>query len=273
MPNALPPDPYVAFLTALDQAHAAAGPRANAFRPGSQGIPGPSGVSSDASGAPGSVSGGVAGTGGGGSVPGTATTGPNLLADIIQGGGSPNDPIADDLVTRTLFQGSDRSDPSGISQGEFDNLQGGDIATLLGIVTGGIGAIPSIFGSLSASDALGLPPSTSLFDTLSVDEILALAGGEGGEPGDFGTLARGGEPFEFDPIGGAGGAGGLARPDPFRSNVDPFSAALASTAVDFGTPSLSFGGREESTADRGRDRERERTLSRERTTGRAAGPV
>ena len=167
------PDPYAAFLTALQDAYAAGGGRPNAFTPGVQGIP-TAGAPADPTGAP-SVIGGVAG--GGGSVPGTATTGQSIVGDII-GGGVSADPIAQDLVSRTFNIGRDES-TADLGAG----VTGGELGALASILGGPLGAA-SIIGSLVMSDALGLPPSPSV-------SLAEIAGTE-----DFGqtrspTLASG----------------------------------------------------------------------------------
>lgn len=149
------PDPFVALLTAIQDAQAAGGGTPNAFVPGAQGIPGVGGQpGQDAGGTPAAVSGGISG---GASIPGTATTGPGLLENVLAGGG------ADPLTQGAPFQGA--IGLGGNEPGERGDLgagvTGGDLETLLSVL-GGPTAIAAILGSLVTSDALGLPPSTSL---------------------------------------------------------------------------------------------------------------
>ncbi len=57
-----------------------------------------------------------------------------------------------------LFGVGDRSD-----QGERPRVRGGSLAGLAGVLTGGVGAFPSMIAGLALNDALGNRPSASLF--------------------------------------------------------------------------------------------------------------
>lgn len=149
------PDPYVAFLSSLQDAHAAAATGANAFTPGVQGIPGAPGASPGST--PGSiVGGGGVGIGGGASVPGTATTGSSVLEDILSGArpsASPSEVVA-------FLGGLGRGTEPG-ERGDFEGTGGGDLGTLAAVM-GGPMAMGTVLGSLVLSDMLGLPPTTSM---------------------------------------------------------------------------------------------------------------
>lgn len=232
----LQPDAYIAFLSALQDAHAAGG-TPNAFTPGAQGVPGANGQpGADPAGTPvGSAAAGAIGAGGA-SVPGTATTGTSILEDILAG--EPADPAAS-LVDRLRGVGREPGERGDLGAG----VTGGDLGALLSVL-GGPFAPASILASLAASDALGLDLDPSLLSTTS---LLELAQAENESSPGFGADATGGAPFSFDP-GVNVGAGNL----PPASG--PFSAP-----VDFSVPStgLSFGTRSESEIDRGRSRERD----------------
>lgn len=236
------PGPYVAFLNALQDAYAASGLNPNTFTPGAQGVPGAAGQpASDAGG--GTVAGGLGGGlgGGGASVPGTATTGPSLLEDILAGG----DPNA--LQTPGLVDRLRGLEPSGIP--ERPDVPGGNLGALLSVI-GGVGAVPTLLGSLVTTDALGLPLDPSL---LSATGLAQLASDDS-TPG-FG--AAGSDLTGATPVGPGTGFG-VDRPG-------------VATGLSFpGAPTIGGG---LSFTERDRPERPERSLSRERTTGRAAGPV
>lgn len=205
------PDAYTSFLVALRDAYSAGGAAPSAFRPGAQGIsPFGAGAGSDGPGIPGIPGGGA----GGGTVPGTAITGANLLEGILGGG-----PAGSSLEQRvSALRGGGQSDPSGISTGEFDNLQGGDLDMLSSILQFGPLAVPLILGQLAFGDAAG--------------------------PSGFGADATGGDPFVFGGPAPAGlDLGGATAGVDFGSN--PFNPA---GGLSFGgggggsDGSLSFGG-------------------------------
>ncbi|MGI9492767.1 MAG: hypothetical protein ACR2QF_10250 [Geminicoccaceae bacterium] len=118
---------------------------------------------------------------------------------------------------------------------ERPDVPGGSVATLLALLTGGPLAIPGIIGSLVASDALGGPLDPSL---LSVSGLAQLASDDS-TPGQ--SLTR------IDPLGNVIDNRSLA--EPFR--VDAFGRQI----------------------ERDRPERPSRSIGRERTTGRAAGPV
>ena len=160
------PDPYVAFLSSIQDAFAASGGSPNAFTPGVQGIP--SGVPGTPGDPGGGVAGGVAPAGvgaGGASVPGTATTGQGILESIVAGG----DPdVARRLLPGSLFQTAP-GEPGDLGAG----VTGGNVNALLSVLGGPL-AIPTILGSLVASDAMGLPPDPGLLSVPSLAQIAAV---------------------------------------------------------------------------------------------------
>lgn len=232
------PDAYVAFLSVLQDAHAAGGGTPNAFAPGAQGIPGQPGAAGDAAS---SVAAGPAAAGigsGGASVPGTATTGQSILENIMTGGIDPGSPDQVSLVDRLRGFNGEPGERGDLGTG----VTGGDVGALLSVL-GGPFASASILSSLVASDALGMDLDPSLLSANSLLELAQVQAENESSPG-FSADATGGTPFSFDP-GVNVGAGNL----PAASG--PFSAP-----VDFSVPSrgLSFGGGG-SGGDRGRSPE------------------
>lgn len=172
------PDPYVAFLSSLQDAYAASGGPSNTFTPGAQGVPGAAPGTADPGGVGGGIAGGAAGVGGGGaSVPGTATTGAGILESINSGQLPVSSPSANDLVDRLFGGGGEPGERGDLGAG----VTGGDLETLLAVL-GGPASMPLILASLVMSDAMGLPPDPSLLGTTSLAD---LAFG-GGDPADVG---------------------------------------------------------------------------------------
>ncbi len=217
-------DPYVAYLTALQDAYAASGEGPNAFVPGAQGVPalgqaagageGPGGI-----GGIGGIAGGVGA--GGASVPGTATTGANLLDAIVTGGLPATSPAAAPLARRGLLPGEE-------STADRAGRGGGDVSTLLGLLSGGILAVPATLGSLVLSQAAGLPPSTGL---LSAGGLAELAGLDGSTPG-FGASGV--------DLGGAVPVGAVGAPD-LRAGV-PTGLSFGGNGLFSGALGAALGG-------------------------------
>lgn len=172
----------------------------------------------------------------GGGIPSTATTGQSVANALLGGTGGTGDEVAQQVASVLLG----RTEPG--ERGDLGvGVTGGSVGTLLSLLTGGPLAIPGVLASLVGSDVLGLPPDTNLLSTTGLAQLIADA--------------------ESDP------AQRLTRVDPTGRVIDPITFDRPFRADPLGN--LTQVGRQESEIDRGR----ERTLSRERTTGRAVGPV
>ena len=232
--------PSNALLAALSNQFAAA---RQGQTPGvGSAIPGLPGVASSES-AP-----SVSGASLAGGIPATATTGQSVANSLLGGVGGTGDAIAQQ-VAGTLLSQREPGERGDLGAG----VTGGDVGALLSIL-GGPAALFSIIPSLVASDAAGLPLDPSLLSATTLAEL--VSGTEDSSPGFSG---------EF---GGALNADGSFTPA-ISSTGGGGTANIIRRGVIGGSRGV-FGGRQESEIDRGRSGP---SLSRERTTGRVAGPV
>lgn len=104
----------------------------------------------------------------GGGVPGTATTGPAVANALLGGGGGGIGDAVSQQVAGTLLGRQEAGERGDLGAG----VAGGNIGALLSVL-GGIGAVPTILGSLIASDASGLPLDPSLLSTMTLAELVS----------------------------------------------------------------------------------------------------
>lgn len=138
--------PTGALLQALQSQFAAArqgGRGRDSAIPGLNAPPGEEGAALNA------LNGGIAG----GGVPLTSTSGSSVGNALLGGGGGgAGDPLSRQVLSSGALRPREPNNPSGASQGEFDNLQGGDANLLKSILSGNLPLMLGLLGSAIADE-------------------------------------------------------------------------------------------------------------------------